>query len=101
MLEKKKVIELKDGELDSVNGGYKKRTVTLYSFNKGECYSDQTIIYKVLDDNNDKEIDDVIICARYGKTPWIKHRNRICKSESTPILVSKLIEIDYEGIDYI
>ena len=99
MSEEKKAVKLKEDELNKVNGGYK--TKTLYTFEMGECYSDQHLIYKVLHYHKDLGINDYADCCIYDAHDWfVNHKKRI-ENENKKIRVYDLINAKDEGMNFI
>ena len=99
MSEEKKTVELKEEELEKTSGGYAEETV--YSFNEGDCFSDNRHIYKVLDYYEKMGKNDNVKCKWFRKDLWIDRQDRFIVRENADVKVRILLECNYEGVDYI
>ena len=58
---------LPDDELLSVNGGVGGRQSGSYSFENGDCYANEAMLYRVMEDYSGVDADTMIRCKRYRK----------------------------------
>ena len=99
MSEEKKTVELKEEELEETSGGYAEETV--YSFEEGDCFSDDDLIYKVLHNRRKMSKAEFVECTSFYKHLWIECQVREIERENYWIPVSMLIECNYEGVNFI
>ena len=99
MSEEKKTVDLKEEELEKASGGYAEET--FYSFEEGDCFSDDAVIYKVLHNRRKMGKEESVECTSFSKNAWIEWQQRHIFRENDWIPVSVLIECDYEGVDFI
>ena len=99
MSEEKKTVDLKEEELEKASGGYDKET--FYSFEEGDCFSDDAVIYKVLHNYRKMGKEESVECTSFSKNAWIKCQDRHIYRENDWIRVSILLECNYEGVDFI
>lgn len=101
MLKEEKKVELIDGDLDKVNGGYIKRIDNTYDFIKGDCFSNETNIFKVLYNYLRIDEDAYVECTKFSKRSWLKCHDKVILRENEKVKESKLNKMTYEGTNYI